>query len=94
MDAVNKLVVAKGWGQGVSKMHESGQKLQTSSYKMERHGNVMYNVVTTVNNTMLHFFKLLGEQILKVLITRKKNCDYMLTIVNRYYGDNFAIIQI
>ena len=36
------------------------------------HGAVRYSLVTIVNNTVLHIGKLLRE-ILKVLITRKKN---------------------
>lgn len=53
-------------------MSESGQKGQTSSYKINKsqgckvqHGHYRYN-------TVLHFWKALREQILKVLITRKK----------------------
>ena len=36
------------------------------------HGDVMYSMVTIVSSPALHISKLLGESILKVLITRKK----------------------
>ena len=32
---------------------EGGQKAQTSSYKINESGDVMYSMVTTVNNTVL-----------------------------------------
>ena len=50
--AENRLVVARGGGCAVGEMSETGQKVQTSSYKC--HGNVMSNMVTTFNNTILH----------------------------------------
>ena len=53
-----------GWGWG-EKTGE-GQKVQTSSYKIS---NVM---VMIANNTLLQNWKLLREQILKVLITSKE----------------------
>ena len=41
------------WGLGMGRMGEGGQKIQSSSYKIS-HGEIMYNVVTIVNNTVLH----------------------------------------
>ena len=49
-----------GGGSGVGKMGEEGQKVQTSSYKISL-GDVMYSMVTIVNNTVLHIWKLLKE---------------------------------
>lgn len=37
----------------------------------------MYSMLTTVNNTVLRIWKLLREEILKVLVTRKKHCNYV-----------------
>lgn len=37
------------------------------------HGDVMDSMETIVNYTILHIFKLLREQMLKVLIIRKKS---------------------
>ena len=47
-DMKNRL---QGWN---GKIDERGQKIQTSSYKINSHGYVMYSVVTRVKNTMLH----------------------------------------
>ena len=35
-------------------MDAGGQKVQTSSYKINKSWDVMYSVVTIVNNTVLH----------------------------------------
>lgn len=40
--------------------------------KSPSHGDVKYSMATIVNNTVLHIWKLLREQILTVLITRKR----------------------
>ena len=40
-------------GQKVGKTGEGGQKVKTSSYKI-RHEDIMYSMVTVVNNTVLH----------------------------------------
>ena len=37
----------------------------------------MYNMVTIVNNTILHIWKLLRKLILKVLIIRRKSVNYV-----------------
>ena len=73
----NRLVITRDWWlqevQGV-------RRAQISSYKINK--DVMYNMTTAVKNTILHFWKLLTESVLKVLI-RKKNCKsvwlWMLT---------------
>ena len=44
------------------------------------HGNVRYSTVTIVGNAVLHIWKLLREQILKVLISRK-NFGWIWTVV-------------
>ena len=59
---------------------EGDQKIQILSYKISKSWgcDVIYSVVTTVNNTVLHAGKLLRELISKVLITRKKKvCNYV-----------------
>ena len=40
-------------------------------------GNVIYNMVTALNNTILHISKLLRKKFLEGLITRKKNYNYV-----------------
>ena len=59
----------------MGEMDEGGQKVQTSTYTINT-GDVMYHMVTTVNDTALHISKLLREQTLKVLTTRKNICTY------------------
>ena len=39
---------------GVGKTGDVGQRVQTSSYKMNKSGDLMYNMVTIVNNTALY----------------------------------------
>ena len=46
-------MVVRGRRVGVGKTGEGGQKVQTSSYKISP-GDVMYSMVTIVNNTVLH----------------------------------------
>ena len=48
-----RLLVAWGTGCEVDKMGEVGQKVQTSSYKIITSENVMYSMVTIVNNNVL-----------------------------------------
>lgn len=50
-------------------MGEQSQKVDTSSYKVNKSQDVMYSVVNIVNNTVLHIRKLLREYMLNVLIT-------------------------
>ena len=42
-------------------MGEGGQKVQTFSYKVISPGDVMYNMVTIVNNSVLCVLKLLKD---------------------------------
>ena len=53
IDTDNRLLVAKGSQCGVGKMGKGSQKLQSSIYKIS-HEEVMYSMVTIVNNTILH----------------------------------------
>lgn len=46
----------KGGGWRVGKMGEGGQKVQTSSYKVNS-GDVMYNMVIIVNSTELYMLR-------------------------------------
>lgn len=48
------------WSVIVGKMGEGGQKAYISSYKIN-HGDVMYSMVTLVNNTIFRIGKLLRE---------------------------------
>ena len=49
IDAENRPVIAKvAWGW----VKQRVQKVQISNYKLS-HGNVMYSMMTTVNNTIL-----------------------------------------
>ena len=56
----NRLVVARGWEVRGGKVGVEGQKVQTSSYKLS-HGDMMYKMVTVVNNTVFYIWKLLRE---------------------------------
>lgn len=74
-------------------MGKGGQKLQTSSDKMNKswrcniqHGNYSFN------NTDSYIWKLPRELILKVLITRKK-CNCVVIDVNSTYCANHFIIS-
>ena len=49
MDTEGRLVVARVGGGNGAKMGDGGQKVQTSSYKIN-HGGVTYSMVTVVNN--------------------------------------------
>ena len=70
-------------------MDEGNQKVQTSIYKISPR-DVMYSMVTTINNVILYILKLLT--VLKVLITRKKICNCVLMdIYQTYCGDHCAI---
>ena len=62
-----------------------------SSYKLSP-GDVMYSMVTTVNNMALYFSKLLGGKILKDLITRNRIlCVLVMGVNETYCGDHFTI---
>ena len=77
-------------GLGVGKMGEGSQKVQTSSYKVNKSWDVIYSMVTIVNNTVLYIWRLLRDYILKVLITRKKN-NVWWCLLTTYCGDHFAM---
>ena len=55
------MVVDGGRAWGIGKVGECGQNLQTSSYKINKSWDVMYNIVATVNNSVMYIWKLLGE---------------------------------
>ena len=69
------MAVARDGG-GVGKIGEGGQKVQMSSYKLNKSWGIMYSTATVVNNTVSHIWKLLRE-ILNVLTTGKKFCNYV-----------------
>lgn len=56
----NRLVVVKGKAGG-ERLGEGGPKVQTSGTRWLSPGDVMYSMVTIVNNTVLYFSKLLRE---------------------------------
>ena len=62
------------WG-GRGKIGEGGQKVQTSIYNISR-GDVMYSMVTIVNNTVVYIWKLLKID-LKSSHHEKKNYNYV-----------------
>lgn len=61
----------KGWVKQVK-----SEKVYTSSYTLNKSWWYKYSMVTMANNTVLNIWKLLREQTLEVLITRKKVCNY------------------
>ena len=52
MDTENRWVVARGRGWEVGEMGEGGQKVQTSSYKINKSWDVTYSMATIGNNTV------------------------------------------
>lgn len=74
------------WVKGVT-------KYKLPDIKQISHEDAMYSIRTMVTNTVSHFLKLLiRKQMLKVLITRKRNFKTMMTNVNQIYcGDHFSI---
>ena len=58
IDLENRLRLGR---EGVGKTGKSSEKVQTSSP-----GDIMNSIVTIVNNTVLHIWKLLREQTIKV----------------------------
>ena len=59
----------RGWG--MSKMGEESQK-RISSCQTSQSWDIKYNMVSIINNPVLHVWKVLRESILKALITREK----------------------
>ena len=76
-NAENRLIVARAGLGGTRAKQVRGSKIQISSYKMSKSMDVMYSMVSKVNNTVLNICKFLREQILKVPITRKRNGNYV-----------------
>ena len=72
--------------QRVGKISEGGQKVQIWGYKINKFWGFMYSLVNLVNNTVFYSFKLLIDQVLKVLITRKKLqvCEEMSVSLTYY----------
>ena len=64
-------------GVGMGEMGEGGQKVQTFSCKISKSGDVMYNMKTTVKNTVLHIWKLLKRMDLESPYHKKKNYNYV-----------------
>ena len=52
-------------------------------------GDVVYSMMTVVNNAVLYVWKLLRQQILKVLITHKKMLLCEVMDLSKY-GNHFA----
>ena len=61
IDTENWLIVARGRVWRVDEMSEGDQNIQISSYKMAKSWEIMYSMVTIINNTILHIWKLLKE---------------------------------
>lgn len=54
IDTGNKSVVARGEGWGVGGMDEVGQRVQTTSYQINKPWDVLYSMVTVVNDNVLY----------------------------------------
>lgn len=54
IDIENRLAVASGRGCGMDETVQGGQKVQTYSYKIRKSWDVLYSMMTTLNNTLLH----------------------------------------
>ena len=52
-------------------LHEGSQMAQTSSYRMNKQQDIMYNM-NTINTAVCCIWKLFRELNLRVLVTRKK----------------------
>lgn len=52
-------MVARGKSGELGKMGKGGQKIQTSSYEINKSWNVMYIMIIIVNNNLLYILKLL-----------------------------------
>ena len=78
-DTENSLIVARGGGRRWAKWVKGVKRYKLPVIKQVSPGDVMYSMATIVHKTVLHTGELLRQQILKVLITRKKQfvtmCD-------------------
>ena len=71
---------------GWRKWGDIGQRVQISSYKINKFGDLTYNMVIIASNTVLYTLILLMEYILTVLTKKKKwqLCDRMEMIANHF----------
>ena len=58
------------WGQG--ELDEDSQKVQTSSVRYICTRDIMYNTINIIITAICYIWKLFREQIVRVLIPRKK----------------------
>ena len=58
LDIEKRLMVARGREWALGEMGERGQKVQTWSYKISKSWGVRNSMVTIVNNTALHIWKI------------------------------------
>ena len=73
----------EAWHAAVHGVTKSRTQLSNWTEPKWSQEDVVYSTVTVVKNTMLHFWKLLRQEFLKVLITRKKNVSLcVVTDVN------------
>ena len=71
-----------GFQQGLGgRQGEFGKKVQTCSYKVKKSENLMRNMVTLVNNTVLYSWNFLKGENLNVL-TQKANGEEMDVSIN------------
>lgn len=63
------------WGLWVGKMGESSQKLKTFNCKINKSWDVVYSMVTIVNNMVLHIWKF--ERVELKICHHKNNCNYV-----------------
>ena len=61
IDTENRLVVVRGREWGMGEMGEGGQKVQTSSYKINKYWGCYVLQCDIVDNTVLYIWKLLRE---------------------------------
>ena len=74
----SRVVFTGTWG-GWRKRGDIGQRVQISSYKINKFWDLMYNMVIIASNTVLYTLILLMEYILTVFTKKKKwqLCDRM-----------------
>lgn len=62
---------------GVGIMAEGGQKVQSSTFKINKLWHVVHSMATIVNNSVLRIWELLKEETLKFSLQEKKSCNYV-----------------
>ena len=90
---------SRGWrgGIGLHKMGEGDPKIQTSSYKINKSWDIIYSVVTTVNNTGLHVWRSsLVAQTVKCLPAMWETwvwifCYWLSHLTEPYEGRGFIV---